>query len=703
MRHRFVLLGSLSLILAAGSYACGSGTHASGTGGRGSFGTGGGTGGASGEGGGAGGSDGGLFVDHGMVVSLVVSPATSTINVVNGVATPVPFTATATYADKFSGVVVPTWSFDQLPIAVIDATGNLTPGGTLGGHGTVTAAFSGLTATAGVDVILQISQNPAMLSTANQTLFGAPAAGPSGTLLYPYDQTVFARGLLPPELQWSGGVAGDAYFVHLAETYLDAQFYVDADPPSRFTMPDDVWTQLTQSNAGEQVTLDIQRLSAGVAYQSMHEAWTIAQGSLRGSIYYWTVNTGQLMKIAPGAASPTVLFNSGPADQLDTPAAANYNGTVPPWATGGNDLRCVACHTVSKDGSTVAAIFEKTGSTASPWGTVDLTQSSPAVVQITPYTSTTIFLGLTPDGSYAVANDTTMTLALANAKTGAAVPSALDAFTDSTCDPSFSPDGTHLAFSGDVTGSYPVEFSRADLDVIDFDPTAVAFTNRRTIAPGGTQAIAFPSFTPDSAWVIYQQGDYSRAKYGTSSVGHDNLYMTDLAMTVGPLALATASGAGLGATNQHLAYQPTVNPIAVGGYVWVVFVSPRDYGNEMLSVSNPTYENRKQLWVAAVDVNPAPGTDPSHPAFWLPGQDLTTINMSGYWALEACLQMGTTCDQGYECCSGFCQSNGMGAFACVPAPSGCSQIGDKCTTAADCCNAPSVTCIGGFCSQSTPN
>ena len=84
----------------------------------------------------------------------------------------------------------------------------------LGGHGTVTATFMGLSATAGVDVVLQLSQNPAMLTTAQQGTFSTPNSAPSGTLLYPYDQTVFARGLLPPELQWSGG---DAYMVHPGE------------------------------------------------------------------------------------------------------------------------------------------------------------------------------------------------------------------------------------------------------------------------------------------------------------------------------------------------------------------------------------------------------------------------------------------------------------------------------------------------------
>ncbi len=78
--------------------------------------------------------------------------------------------------------------------------------------------------------------------------------------------------------------------------------------------------------------------------------------------------------------------------------------------------------------------------------------------------------------------------------------------------------------------------------------------------------------------------------------------------------------------------------------------------------------------------------------------------MSGYWALEPCKQNGTSCDDGYECCTGFCRDQGDGTFACVPPPDNeCAKIGEKCTTPADCCKPPSnVDCIGGFCATPGP-
>src|SRR5262249_42710846 len=147
-------------------------------------------------------------------------------------------------------------------------------------------------------------------------------------------------------------------------------------------------------------------------------------------------------------------------------------------------------------------------------------------------------------------------------------------------------------------------------------------------------------------------------------------------------------------------FEPTFAPVAAGGYFWVVFTSRRTYGNVLLG----TKDQVKQLWVAAIDQSPTPGKDPSHPPFRLPGQDPTSVNMRGFWALDPCKADGQGCMSGTECCGGYCDASGDGgAPVCKSQQNQCSQNGDKCGTATDCCNvAIGVTCINHVCSEPTP-
>jgi hypothetical protein len=115
-----------------------------------------------------------------------------------------------------------------------------------------------------------------------------------------------------------------------------------------------------------------------------------------------------------------------------------------------------------------------------------------------------------------------------------------------------------------------------------------------------------------------------------------------------------------------------------------------------------TYANHKQLWVTALNANVGTSGDPSHTPFWLPGQDPASANMFGYWTLAPCKQTlndagPSTCETGFECCSGFCRDTGQG-FVCTENPGGCSQLGEKCAASADCCNAQhGVACVAGIC------
>jgi hypothetical protein len=164
------------------------------------------------------------------------------------------------------------------------------------------------------------------------------------------------------------------------------------------------------------------------------------------------------------------------------------------------------------------------------------------------------------------------------------------------------------------------------------------------------------------------------------------------------------------ANDTVLNYEPTVAPVPSGGYIWVIFTSRRLYGN--MATSDPWQSDPrnydatqfanttcKKLWVAAIDLNAPAGSDPSHPAFYLPAQELLAGNARGFWVLDPCKPDGASCQSGDQCCNGYCEPNGDGgALICSNVPPTCSATGDKCTTAKDCCQ-PSDSCINGYCAQ----
>jgi hypothetical protein len=256
--------------------------------------------------------------------------------------------------------------------------------------------------------------------------------------------------------------------------------------------------------------------------------------------------------------------------------------------------------------------------------------------------------------------------------------------------PAFSPDGKELAFM------HYEQSLGTGLSVMDFDQSTHTFSNLRVVVSDPSVTFGWPSFLPDGKQFIYQVGD--RDDYATWRGGSGELLIADVAAKQATHLKAMSGGV-------YLNYEPTVLPVAAGGYYWVVFTSRRIYGN-IITDPDETDSIRKKLWVAAIDIGTAPNVDPSHPAFYLEGQELASGNLRGFWALEPCRQTGTTCQSGSDCCSGFCRQvdgDGGPTFSCVEPPPSCSQEDEKCKTADDCCDKPlGYDCINGRCARPTP-
>jgi hypothetical protein len=578
-------------------------------------------------------------------------------------------------------------------------------GGIAGAGGS--SASGGASGTGGTGPVPDLIDNcPGSLSPA--VVQGLKAGGtPDASMkwLYPYTKTVFPRGILPPVLQWAGPAAESVY-VHIKSSAFEYHGCFGATNPLRITLPADVWTGVTEKANGIQdpVNVEITTGSGGRVSGPIKEVWAIAPATMKGAIYYNTygspqnANNGAIMRIVPGQARPQVylsemglaplgpckschslsangeamvlarhLYPAGPYESYAYDVGASPNPQPPPMGT-------------TLDAAGFAAVYRD--------GSRFMTMGSPGTTSPIPFPNG-------PGNVTGMEGPKTSRLFQMNGMpittTGWNVQYAKM--------PSFSPDGTKIVFNNHDVGQ------GRSLSIMDFNPANNTFSNHVEIFRDATRYAGWPFFTPDNRGVIFVLGnaaDYVSSHPGRIFPEPSDLYYVDIASKQ---AVRMSRAGGFEGNTSYLPYPgrderweyfPTISPVAAGGYFWVFFTSRRNYGNIRVT-DNPGPVETKQLWVTAVDVNAPAGADPSHPAFYLPGQEEGSGNVRAFAALEPCKDEGQTCASGVDCCCGKC--NDMGKCQCNDPR--CSKLEEKCTTKADCCS-PTAVCINGFCSIPGP-
>ena len=173
---------------------------------------------------------------------LVVTAGSDSVNVDYGTQTP-----TVAYSCSLNGKSVGcSYTTDRGQIANVDGNGTLTPTAMVGGTVTVTATYQNLTASASLVVNLEYTENGAsgpqpdagiggpggvggeglgapVTASTQAVLDGTPTADSGLAWLYPYDKTVWPRGLLAPLLQWSAPRNYDAVLIDLKEAALSTK------------------------------------------------------------------------------------------------------------------------------------------------------------------------------------------------------------------------------------------------------------------------------------------------------------------------------------------------------------------------------------------------------------------------------------------------------------------------------------------------
>ena len=706
---------------------------------------------------------------------LVVTPptATITVSIVNGVITA---NAAVAFKASYSGQpVAATWLFDRGELGDVAASGVFTASGKNVGDGTLTARFGAREGTAAIKVVIVQSQNGAPVGvdaggggfggiggvggedlgapvdpaivTKLKTTGTAPANAAELGFLYPYDKTVFPRGILPPLLMWQSTHEANAVWVKLSQanyTYEGTFSYAGlpaGDPHRRVRLEDSVWRAMTQGNTGDPFKVEVKVLDpSGTVYGPITETLKIAAGNLKGIVYYNSYDS--LITTNGGAQTGGVIAIKprSPDPVLAVPAQAG---------------KCHVCHTLSADGST---LWAQDGDDYANGASYDLTKGGAR----TAYAATGpggipannrkfVWSAPYPDGSFALASSrfareayTQSDAKLFARLDGSEVTptSGLTGVVTSAVTPVFAPDGRKVAFNfweGPGAGAVTAGAGRS-LAVFDFTCGAAAgsvtcagaatkaFANLREIYKDPAKYPSWPTFLPDGKSVVFNNEIAGGACGGPTPPDRTSIYGCELttwysakselwiakdAAVKDARALTNANGVGLPTNADHpddtqLNYQPTVNPVPSGGYYWVVFTSRRIYGNLLnglpFGAGGGGGTPQKKLWVAAIDINGVVATDPSHPAFYLPGQELSAGNSRGFWVVDPCKANGNSCESGDECCNGFCRKDpDGGALVCQDKPPGiqCVQEFEKCTVDGDCCD-PKQKCIAGKCALTGP-
>ncbi len=622
-----------------------------------------------------------------VVEALEVRPGTATLTV-RGADTPTQdFVAYGHLSDGTEAAITSAvWSLAPTPVATIDTnTGRVTATGRAGGTVSIEAQSAGgggrlLSARATLNVnVERVVLGASLVPDVAERFAGTPVEDPSRAvgLLYPLDGAVIPNNLLPIDVQWERGSEGDVFRVRLSRPHVTVTAYVLHDGGGfgyHWLADADAWRAVLESDPTEPLTVSVDRWEAASreVVRGAPVTLRVARATLSGTLYYWDLSDGRISRIDALTGVRDIAIPNPPARPSD-------------------GRRCVACHTVSRDGRWLSAELWDGGDQSVVF---DLSASNlnddPAPTVFGPRAGTNyLFSTFSPDGNYLVINNQNW-LRLIRRETGDEVMGA-NLPTAGAAHPEWSPDGMSIAYVSNTDGSWAVDFARGDLSVIP-RTGETSFGEPRLIhagasTPGGPVA-AHPSYSPDGRFIAFQHGVNSRGgNEATHYPGRLEMLPSDATAPSTPTVLAAANGPG-----EPSSYWPNFSPFVQGGYYWLAFYSRRDYGNAQVGTRG---SRRRQLWVTAVSTSGG-APDPSNVPYWLPGQRVASENMSAYWAPVACRSNGTACSVSGECCSGNCLRQADGSYACMPAPPAmCRRAGTTCATDADCCEG--LMCVANIC------
>ncbi len=541
----------------------------------------------------------------GDIVELAISPAKVSLVTTAEQASTQQFTVNAIFqngAEESFDLVG--WSLSNTAVGGVDEDGLFTTSTSTGGETWLTAESSGLQAYAEITVIYDEEAIDEGLPDDVSDAFDGDATDASTQLvwIYPENGVALPRNLPEFAFMWNDATGSDLFKLTFSSSTTNVSVYTQ---DRVYTVPEDLWSVITATNAGSDVTVTLEAVSATVSDGGISDVSAHVKGSdisfrvnrfdAQGAVYYWSVARNGIMRSDVDEADPVDWF--GPRNDTTE--------------------NCVGCHVISPDGTRVSYGWQVSLADYFQMGIGDIGEDATPSVALPMDESRAkgSFSTWAPD-SERVIFAYNGTLTIYDAETGTKLGEVES--DDKLTHPSWSPDGKHLAaVRPAIMYASDSAFMGGEIVVFDADEDGNFTTPPWTLVSQATGYNQYyPSYSPDGEWLVFNRST------GSSYFNEDAAVWLVDADGGTPIELVNANkGANL--TNSW----PRWGPIPDDDVLWLAFASTRDYGS--LSTDGTAH-----VWACAINTKLAEqGEDPSFPAFWLVQQEVGGGNHAPWWSL----------------------------------------------------------------------